>query len=85
MNAIVGFEWKSNSLTLDSNPTFAFNVHSVEILGSHLPIIDHTSYLQHPVGQRGLAMVDVGDDAKIANHLGRGFAWIGQNRVLWAG
>lgn len=28
-------------------------------------------------------MVNMGDDAKIANHLRRGIAWNGQNQVLW--
>jgi hypothetical protein len=39
----------------------------LEIVGAHRRLIDDTDELQHPVGRRGLAMVDVGDDAEVPN------------------
>src|SRR6266542_4167108 len=33
----------------------------------HAPGVDHLGELEHPVGQRGLAVVDVSDDAEVAD------------------
>ncbi len=54
-------------LRLDRDPAFALDVHPVEVLGAHRPLVDHPGELQHPIGQRRLAVVDVGDDAEIPN------------------
>jgi hypothetical protein len=52
-------------LRLDGDPALALDVHAVEVLGTHVAALDDAGDLQHPVGQRRLAVVDVGDDAEV--------------------
>jgi hypothetical protein len=62
----------ADRLRLDRDAALTLDVHAVEILRAHVAICDHAGDLQHAVGQRGLAMVDVGDDAEVADQLWRG-------------
>jgi len=41
----------------------AFDVHGVEVLRAHEARIDRAGDLEDPVRQRGLAVIDVRDDA----------------------
>jgi hypothetical protein len=50
----------------------------VEVTGTHRPLFDDTGELQHPVGRRGLARVDVGDDAEVPNLRRRGEGPVGE-------
>ncbi len=52
-------------LRLDRDAPLTLDVHAVEVLGTHLPLLDHTGELEHAVGQRRLAVIDVRDDAEI--------------------
>jgi hypothetical protein len=52
-------------LRLDGDAALALDVHAVEVLGAHLAPLDEPGHFQHPVGQRRLAVVDVGDDAEV--------------------
>ncbi len=54
-------------LELDRDPPFPLQLHVVEELLLHIPIGHRAGVLQQPVGQRRLAMVDVGNDAEVAN------------------
>jgi hypothetical protein len=54
-------------LGLDGDSALALDVHPVEVLGAHIAIGDDPGQLQHPVGQGGLAVIDVGDDAEVPN------------------
>ncbi len=54
-------------LALDRDAALALDVHAVEVLRAHLPRVDDAGELQHAVGQRRLAVVDVGDDAEVAD------------------
>ena len=65
-------------LGLDGDAALALDVHPVEVLGAHVPVRDDTGELQHPVGQRGLAVVDVGDDAEVPNLRRRGEGLVGE-------
>ena len=56
-----------HGLALDRDATLTLDVHPVEILRTHLPRINHAGDLQHPVGQGRLAMVDMRDDAEVAD------------------
>ena len=42
-------------------------LHGVQVLVAHVPRIDGTAELQEAVGQRGLAVVDVGDDRDVVD------------------
>ena len=51
---------------LDRDPLLALEVHRVEDLARHLARVDRVRHLEQPVGQRGLAVIDVRDDREIA-------------------
>ena len=65
-------------LRLDGDPALPLDVHPVEVLGTHRPLIDNAGELKHPVRQRRLAMVDVSDDAEIPNLRRRGEGLVGE-------
>ena len=65
-------------LRLDGDAALTLDVHPVQVLGAHIPIGDHTGQLQHPVGQRRLAVVDMGDDAEVPNQRRRGEGLVGE-------
>ena len=50
-------------LGLDGDAAFAFDVHRVEVLGAHEARVDGAGDLEDAVRQRGLAVIDVRDDA----------------------
>ena len=62
---------------LDRDAALALDVHPVEVLGAHLAVLHHAGLLQHPVGQRRLAVVDVGDDAEVPDQRRVGGAGLG--------
>jgi hypothetical protein len=61
-----------NALKFDRDTPLTFDIHRIEILGTHLPRIDRAAQLEQAVRQGGLAMVDVGNDAEIADTVERG-------------
>jgi hypothetical protein len=52
---------------LDCDPALAFEVHGVQDLGFHFTLGKATAHLDESIGQRRLAMVNVGDDGEIAD------------------
>lgn len=58
-------ERQPHGLRLDRDAALALDVHPVQVLRPHRAAVDHSGDLQHPVGQRRLAVVDVGDDAEV--------------------
>ena len=52
---------------LDGDAPLALQVHIVQELVFHFPLGDGIALLQQAVRQGGLAVVDVGDDGKIAD------------------
>ena len=56
----------ANRLGFDGDSAFAFDIHPVEVLLAHLPLINNSGELQHPVGEGRFAVVDVRNDAEIA-------------------
>ena len=65
-------------LRLDRDAALALDVHAVEVLRAHVPSLDHPGELQHAVGQGGLAVVDVGDDAEVPDPRRRGEGLVGE-------
>ena len=72
-------------LRLDRDAPFAFDVHTVQVLRPHGALVHHLRQLQHPVGQRRFAVVDVRDDAEIADDRRIGPAGSGHSSSLGAG
>src|ERR1700737_358557 len=64
---------QANTLGLDGDAAFAFEVHGVQELRAHFALAERARKLEQAVGQRGLAVVNVSDDAKITDE-----AWIHQ-------
>ena len=56
-----------DGLALDGDAALALDVHPVEVLRTRAALVDHAGQLQHPVRERRLAVVDVGDDAEVAD------------------
>ncbi len=65
-------------LALDRDAALALDVHPVQVLRPHLAAFHHTGELQHPVGQRRFAVIDVSDDAEIPDH---GLIGMGRRRA----
>ncbi len=65
--AIVGDVMQAHGLRLDGDAALLLDIHVVENLLGHLAIGEAAGRLDQPVSQRRLAMVDMGDDRKIAD------------------
>ena len=52
---------------LDGDAPFPLDVHGVQKLGLHVPLGYGVGELHHPVRQGGLAVIDMSDDAEVAD------------------
>jgi len=68
LGAVPAAPGQPDGLALDRDAALALDVHPVQVLGAHLPLVHDAGELQHPVGQRRLAVVDMGNDAEVADH-----------------
>ena len=64
---VLGGVHQGDRVGLDGDAPFPFQVHVVQQLVFHLPQRHRLGQLQNPVGQGGLAVVNVGHNAEIAN------------------
>ena len=60
---------EANGPGLDRDPLLALEVHRIEDLAHHLAPLDRVGQLEQAVGQRRLAVIDVGDDREVAQAL----------------
>src|SRR5258705_1131184 len=67
--AVFGRVGHANGVQLDSDPTLTLEVQGVEHLSLHFPLLQHARSLYQPVGEGRFAVVDVRDDAEVANEL----------------
>ncbi len=75
VGAVVGRgERQAHGLGLDRDAALPLDVHPIEVLRAHRAVVDDAGDLQHPVGQCRLAVVDVRDDAEVAQGVSRGVA-----------
>ena len=65
--AVVGAVVEAHGLRLDGDAALALDVHRVEHLLLHVARLQPAGGLDQPVGERRLAVVDVGDDREIAD------------------
>ena len=56
---------------LDSDALLALKVHLVEDLRREIALRDRAGHLKQPVGERGLPVIDVRDDAEVADAFAR--------------
>ena len=57
------------ALRLDRDATFAFEIHGIENLRFHFALAQAATHLDKTVRQRGLAVIDVGNNGEVANVL----------------
>ena len=65
--AVLGLIGQAHRLRLDRDAALALQLHRVEHLVGHISKRHHARGLQQAICQRGLAVVDVRDNAEIAN------------------
>ena len=58
---------EANGMGFDGDAAFAFEVHGVKDLGHHLALGEGSGMFEESVGERRLAVVDVGDDGEVSN------------------
>lgn len=63
---VLGAELHGNRVGFDRDAAFALEVHGVEELLLGFALLDRARRLEKAVGEGGLAMVDVRDDAEVA-------------------
>ncbi len=66
-DAVLRAEGHADGLGLDGDALLALEVHVVEHLRGHVALRDGAGLLEQPVGERRFAVVDVGDDAEVAD------------------
>jgi hypothetical protein len=69
--SVLGVVQQADGVALDGDPSLPFDIHGVEDLIAELAVGDGPALLDEPVGEGRLPVIDVGDDAEIANELGR--------------
>ena len=57
----------AHGVGLDGDAALTLQVHRVQDLFLHLPGGERAGQLEQAVGERGFAMIDVGDDGKVAD------------------
>ena len=73
---VVGLVVHGHGARLDRDAALALELHVVEELRLHLPLLDGSGQLDQAVGERGLPVVHVGDDAEVADQAGVGHGWV---------
>ena len=63
----INFPGQAHGLRLDGDSALALDVHAIEVLGAHRPVIHNARDLKHAVGKGRFAVVDVRNDAEISN------------------
>jgi hypothetical protein len=58
--------WQGDGVALDGNAPFTLQIHSVQDLVPEIPVAYESGVLDKAISQGGLAVIDVGDDAKVA-------------------
>ena len=65
--AVAGAVVEPHGLRLDGDAALALDIHRIEHLIDHFAVGQPAGRLDQPVGERGFAVVDVGDDREIAD------------------
>ena len=60
--AVVGLVVHPDGPGLDGDAPLPLQLHIVQQLGLHLPLLHRAADLDHAVGQRGFAVVDMGNN-----------------------
>jgi hypothetical protein len=63
---------QSNALEFDRDTALPLDIHGIEVLGPHLPGVDCSTELEETVCQSRLAVINMSDDAEVAEPVERG-------------
>ena len=69
--AVLGLVFEADGVGLDGDAALALDVHRIEHLLDHVAFRHGSGLLDQPVGERRLAMVDMGDDGEVADVVDR--------------
>ena len=64
--AVVSVVLEPHGTSLDGDPLLALQVHRIKDLALHLPRVDGVRQLKEPIRERGLAVIDMGNDREVA-------------------
>ena len=67
--AVIGLVAHGHSAGFDGDAALLLDVHIIKNLIGHGALVNTVGQLQHTVGQGRLAVVDVGDDTKVADRI----------------
>jgi len=67
--AVAGAIFEANRLRLNRDAALALDIHGIEHLLDHFTGLQPAGELDQPVGQRRFAMIDMGDNRKVADVL----------------
>src|SRR4029079_19789951 len=65
--AVAGNVGHADRVELAGDPALALQVQGIQNLSLHLTLLQHACCLDQPIGERRLAVVDVRDNAEVAN------------------
>lgn len=65
--AVLGIVVQGDTLCLDGNAAFFFDVQAIQNLICHFAITEPTTQLDETISQRGFTMIDMGDNGEISN------------------
>ena len=61
---------QANALSLDGDAALLFQVHGIKHLRGHLALAERACKLEQSIGKRRFAMIDMRDDAEVADEAG---------------
>ena len=67
LRAVCAAMGEADGLRLDGDAALALELHGIEHLAGHFALLQAAAALDQPVGEGGLAVVDVGDDRDVAD------------------
>ena len=65
--AIKGRVINSHGIGLDGDPALALDIHTVQHLRLHIPLLNCSSRLDQPVSQSGLSVVNMRHDGEVSD------------------
>ena len=84
---ILRLVFEAHGLRLDGYAALPFDIHAVEQLFLHIPVLHRSGLLDQPVGERGFAVVDMRHDGEVADarKLGHGRDMRGKREAVKRG
>ena len=65
--AIIRLVHQAHGLGLDRDAAFPLDIHGIEHLLFHIPVLDATAFLNQAVGKRRFTVVDMSDNREITD------------------